>query len=167
MMEFIEAAFDFSEALKYLKRGFKVARKGWNGKGQYIQLATNLSYKCMNGEIINAEHNSIGNSAIAFVGTSGVQVGWLASQADLLAEDWIFADEQTGEALFDFSEAFRYMQQGFKVRRKMWFESQYVYMLNKGIVTKIEGLVLKWNPSYDDVVKKDWMLVDKTGIKEK
>lgn len=29
-----------------------------------------------------------GNKAIAFVGTSGVQLGWLASQADMLAEDW-------------------------------------------------------------------------------
>lgn len=28
---------------------------------------------------------------IAFVGTSGVQMGWLASQADMLAEDWVFA----------------------------------------------------------------------------
>lgn len=33
--------------------------------------------------------NAIGNQAIAFVGTSGVQLGWLASQADMLAEDWI------------------------------------------------------------------------------
>lgn len=40
------------------------------------------------GEIINAEHDAIGNKAIAFVGTSGVQLGWLASQADMLAEDW-------------------------------------------------------------------------------
>ncbi len=31
---------------------------------------------------------AIGNKAIAFVGTSGVQLGWLASQADMLAEDW-------------------------------------------------------------------------------
>ena len=30
--------------------------------------------------------------AIAFIGTSGVQMGWLASQADMLAEDWVFAN---------------------------------------------------------------------------
>ena len=30
-----EAEFNFGEAIKYLKRGFKVARKGWNGKRQY------------------------------------------------------------------------------------------------------------------------------------
>lgn len=32
-----EATFSFGEAIKYLKRGHKVARKGWNGKKQYIQ----------------------------------------------------------------------------------------------------------------------------------
>ena len=63
-----EATFSFGEAIKYLKRGMKVARKGWNGKKQYIPLA------------------------IAFVGTSGVQMGWLASQADMLADDWKFAE---------------------------------------------------------------------------
>ena len=87
-----EAMFGFSEAIKYLKRGFKVARKGWNGKKQYIQLATGISYKSADGDIVNCEHDAIGNAAIAFVGTSGVQIGWLASQADMLAEDWIFAD---------------------------------------------------------------------------
>ena len=42
--------------------------------------------------IVNCEHDAIGNKAVAFVGTSGVQMGWLASQADMLAEDWIFAE---------------------------------------------------------------------------
>ena len=79
---------DFGRAIQLLKKGKKVQRKGWNGKNQYIELATNISYKNTNNEIINAEHEAIGNKAIAFVGTSGVQLGWLASQADMLAEDW-------------------------------------------------------------------------------
>lgn len=87
-----EATFSFGEAIKYMKRGMRVARKGWNGKKQYIQLATGISYKTADGEIVNCEHDAIGNKAIAFVGTSGVQMGWLASQADMLAEDWIFAE---------------------------------------------------------------------------
>ena len=87
-----EATFSFGEAIKYLKRGMKVARKGWNGKKQYIQLATGISYKTADGDIVNCEHDAIGNMAIAFVGTSGVQMGWLASQADMLADDWVFAD---------------------------------------------------------------------------
>lgn len=80
---------NFGQAIETLKQGKKVARAGWNGKNQYVELATSISYKNANGEIINCEHEAIGNNALAFVGTSGVQMGWLASQADMLAEDWI------------------------------------------------------------------------------
>ena len=84
--------FSFSDAIRHLKRGKKVARKGWNGKKQYIQLATSISYKTVDAEIVNCNHDAIGNKAITFVGTSGVQMGWLASQADMLADDWVFAE---------------------------------------------------------------------------
>ena len=84
---------DFGKAIQLLKEGKKLQRKGWNGKNQYIELATNISYKNAEDETINAEHDAIGNRAIAFVGTSGVQLGWLASQADMLAEDWQIAIE--------------------------------------------------------------------------
>lgn len=86
------ATFSFGEAIKYLKRGFKVKRQGWNGKNQYIELASDISYVDSEGHFINAEHQAIGNKAIAFVGTSEVQLGWLASQADMLAEDWVFVE---------------------------------------------------------------------------
>ena len=89
-----EATFSFGKAIKYMKCGLKVARKGWNGKKQYIQLATGISYKTAQGDVVNCEHDAIGNKAIAFVGTSGVQMGWLASQADMLAEDWVFAEQE-------------------------------------------------------------------------
>ena len=86
------ATFSFGDAIKYMKRGLKVKRKGWNGKNQYIELATNIGYINPERKIVNPEHADIGNNAIAFVGTSGVQLGWCASQADLLAEDWVFAE---------------------------------------------------------------------------
>lgn len=86
------ATFGFDYAIKYLKRGMKVCRKGWNGKNQYIELATNISYVNAAGEVVNCEHDAIGNKAIAFVGTSGVQLGWLASQSDMLADDWCILD---------------------------------------------------------------------------
>lgn len=79
---------DFGDAIKQLKQGKKLQRKGWNGKNQYIELARNISYINANNETINVEHQAMGNKAIAFVGTSGVQLGWLASQADMLADDW-------------------------------------------------------------------------------
>lgn len=79
---------NFGQALEALKQGKRAARKGWNGKSQYIELASNISYTRANGEIVNAKHEATGNKVIAFVGTSGIQIGWLASQADMLAEDW-------------------------------------------------------------------------------
>ena len=79
---------DFGQALNELKKGKRVARRNWNGKSQYIELATNISYRNAGGKLINAEHEAIGNKAIAFVGTSGVQLGWLASQSDMLSDDW-------------------------------------------------------------------------------
>ena len=79
---------NFGQAIEAMKQGKRMTRKGWNGKGQYIELATDISYRNTQGEIVNAEHLSMGNKAIAFVGTSGVQLGWLASQSDMLSEDW-------------------------------------------------------------------------------
>lgn len=79
---------DFGAAIAAVKQGARIARKGWNGKAQYVELATRISYVNSEGEVINPNHDAIGNNALAFVGTSGVQLGWLASQADMLAEDW-------------------------------------------------------------------------------
>lgn len=79
---------DFGKAIQLLKEGKKVQRSGWNGKNQYIELAMCISYTNAEGIVVNCEHEAIGNCAIAFVGTSGVQLGWLASQADMLADDW-------------------------------------------------------------------------------
>ena len=79
---------DFGWALRQLRHGGAVRRRGWNGKNQHIELATRISYMTAGGVYMNVEHEAIGNKAIAFVGTSGVQMGWLASQADMLAEDW-------------------------------------------------------------------------------
>ena len=78
----------FGLAIEAMKKGKKVARRGWNGKNQHIELATRISYMTAEGVFMNVEHEAIGNKAIAFCGTSGVQMGWLASQADMLADDW-------------------------------------------------------------------------------
>ena len=86
--------FGFGVAIELLKEEKKVQREGWNFKNQYIDLATYISYINTKHETINAEHEAIGNNAIAFIGTSGVQLGWLASQADMLAEDWKIVKEE-------------------------------------------------------------------------
>ena len=83
---------DFGKAIDAMKNGKRVQRSGWNGKNQYIELASNISYMNSKGEMVNVQHDAIGNQAVAFVGTSGVQLGWLASQADMLANDWRIVD---------------------------------------------------------------------------
>ena len=82
-------AMSFGLAIEAAKKGKRIARKGWNGKRQYVELATAISYASPIGAVVNAEHDAIGDQALAFVGTSGVQMGWLASQADMLADDWM------------------------------------------------------------------------------
>ena len=88
----MKETFNFGKAIEAVREGKKIQRAGWNGKNQYVELATCISYKNANGEIINVEHNNIGNTALAFVGASGVQLGWLASQADMLADDWMLVE---------------------------------------------------------------------------
>ena len=84
-----EATFSFGEAIKYLKRGMKVARKGWNGKGMYLFLADGEDLtKCLSN---NGEVKCI-NSICMKTAQNTICIGWLASQADMLAEDWIFAE---------------------------------------------------------------------------
>ena len=82
----------FGLAIEAAKKGKKIARRGWNGKGQYVELATNISYIAPDGAVVNPDHEAIGNKVLAFCGTSGVQLGWLASQADMLADDWVIVE---------------------------------------------------------------------------
>lgn len=88
----------FGEAIEAAKAGKRIARAGWNGKNQYVEIATCISYTSVSGEVVNVNHDNIGNKALAFVGTSGVQIGWLASQADMLADDWTIVEAQEGGA---------------------------------------------------------------------
>lgn len=75
---------DFSAALRKLKEGHKIYRTGWNGKTQYLYLVNVVHYMIQNDP--NFQTSFL--PAIAFHGTKGEQIGWLASQADLLADDW-------------------------------------------------------------------------------
>lgn len=82
----------FGLAIEAAKKGKKIARAGWNGKNQFVELAYCISYKNHGAEVVNVNHCNIGSKALAFVGTSGVQLGWLASQADMLADDWYIVE---------------------------------------------------------------------------
>lgn len=71
----------FSEALVSLKSGRTVARIGWNGKGMWIALQT------------PDEHSKMSLPYIYMSTADGSLVPWLASQTDLLADDWIILDK--------------------------------------------------------------------------
>lgn len=78
----------FCLAIEAVKKGKKIARAGWNGKDQYVELGHDFQYDTYGDGGKLAYHEDIGSQALVFVGTRGRQVGWLASQADMLADDW-------------------------------------------------------------------------------
>jgi len=101
-----EITFSFGDAIKHLKAGKKVARIGWNGKGMYLRLITKkmlnscqcqFELKRYFPDIIKRDESDYRDSGhvevdevIAMRTAPGtIQPGWLASQADILAEDWV------------------------------------------------------------------------------
>ncbi len=78
---------NFGKALKLLKKGKKVQREGWNGKGLWLELQIPDEHSKMTLPYIyiNYPENSIN--------TPGAKVPWLASQTDILAIDWFILSE--------------------------------------------------------------------------
>lgn len=90
----------FGLAIEALKKGLKVSRVGWNGKGMYLWLMPSAEVKaewCKELHLKElAEQN--GGSILALgsirmythdsTGRKAILTGWLASQSDMLAEDW-------------------------------------------------------------------------------
>lgn len=92
----------FGEAIEALKAGLRVARAGWNGKGMWLALSCNDS-KRVPYQSFWSEHNAQhakdqGGYATVLpcitmkTATGEILMGWLASQTDMLAEDWAIAD---------------------------------------------------------------------------
>ena len=89
------ATFDFGTAVEALKQGARVAREGWNGKGMFLSLVKgrDTDYH-VNSEVFGTGND--GNSqdqlpvldAIYMKTADNKLVPWLASQTDVLAEDW-------------------------------------------------------------------------------
>lgn len=86
--------FRFGEALRLLKQGKKVARRGWNGKGAYLFLLKGG----LSGTEVHKQHAYLNENieiqdCISMkTAQNTVCVGWLASQTDMFAEDWIIVD---------------------------------------------------------------------------
>ena len=95
-------SLNFGQALESLKAGKKVARAGWNGKGMWIALSCGRS-RPVKAENFWSPHNAAfarenGGEATVLpsitmkTATGEILMGWLASQTDMLAEDWMVVE---------------------------------------------------------------------------
>ena len=80
----------FGDAVKYLKEGYTARRIGWNGKGMFLYYVSDGAYpakmECIKGVF---ENDMVPYGAyIAMKTAQGNVVPWLASQTDVLSEDW-------------------------------------------------------------------------------
>lgn len=74
----------FGDALISLKEGKKVARQGWNGKGMWLRMCPAMNYSIL------FPSNEV-EEVLPWIGMKTADnkfVPWLASQTDVLAEDW-------------------------------------------------------------------------------
>lgn len=98
---------NYEEALKALKNGKLAARKGWNGKGMYIFMMPGMTAKLTQldklPEAVVKRFENEGRDEVDFVpyicmkAADGKLVrGWLASQTDMMSDDWeILEDANT------------------------------------------------------------------------
>lgn len=77
-----ENFIDFSEALKALKAGKRIARAGWNGKNMFLFIMyENSIIEINDGRFVIKNY-------IAMLTAQETIVPWVASQSDLMFEDW-------------------------------------------------------------------------------
>ena len=83
---------NFGDALVLLKQGRRVARLGWNGKGMFLFLVPGSTFRVNREPLLSimGEGAEVQYHAHIDMKTAqGYVVPWLASQADMLAEDWV------------------------------------------------------------------------------
>lgn len=84
---------NFGDALGFLKEGCQLARKGWNGKGMFIFLVDGSRFVA-NRDPLLAIFGAVEINYLPHLDmrtADGSIVPWLASQTDILAEDWELA----------------------------------------------------------------------------
>ena len=88
-------SMNLGDALVALKQGQRVARKGWNGKDMYVFLADDAEFNTV-ADISEFYGSSDGvyvaPMLVLRTAQGNLQPGWLASQADMLAEDWYIVE---------------------------------------------------------------------------
>ena len=87
----MEPTMNFGSALQALKNGQKVPREGWNGKGMFLFLVPGSVFKVNRAPLLGIypEGTEINyRPHIDMKTVDGEIVPWVASQTDVLAEDW-------------------------------------------------------------------------------
>lgn len=89
-----QKTMNFGAAIEALKQGKRVARTGWNGKGMFVYLTKGVDVTQARDnaldEIIRVNGFCKINSHIDMkAADDSIVCGWLASQTDMLSEDWI------------------------------------------------------------------------------
>jgi len=82
---------DFGDALRAMKAGKRIARVGWNGKGMYLWVQTRIDIVHLSrtaGVLLDDAGLPIQPSICMRTAQDTLCIGWLASQADMFAEDW-------------------------------------------------------------------------------
>ena len=85
---------NFGQALQLAKEGGNIARKGWNGKGLSVKLFLPSENSEMTLPFLYMVYPLTPASESAPSNHIGAKVPWLASQTDMLAEDWMILDYQ-------------------------------------------------------------------------
>ncbi len=86
---------NFGKALEELKTGHRVRRAGWNGPDQYIYLVAGSNFKVNREPLLSMfgeGHEMTYQPHIDMITQQGSAVPWLASQTDMLAEDWLIVE---------------------------------------------------------------------------
>lgn len=93
---------NFGKALDHAKQGEKIARKGWNGKDMWVAMTP--------GKVLNLNEHNIWGVPLDVAKLNGgaveilpymvmktvdnkLVIGWLASQPDMLSDDWFVVNE--------------------------------------------------------------------------
>ena len=82
---------NFGQALEALKAGKRVSREGWNGKGMFLFLVPGSRFKVNRAPLLGIYPEGTEINYHAHIDMKTAQdtvVPWLASQTDVLAEDW-------------------------------------------------------------------------------
>ncbi len=88
--------FGFGMALDFLKKGSSLTRKGWNGKGLFITMQTPTETSKMTKPYLYITTPIGSTNQFGEVNDKIQMVPWLASQTDLLSEDWMLCGGAAG-----------------------------------------------------------------------